>query len=287
MSGFSPDWLRLRAPLDAAARSKPLLQRFARSLPRPARLIDLGAGTGATLRAVAPAIGGEQTWTLIDNDPALLGAVEREMSSCGWGALRTSDGMEFSSTQCHVQAKLYEANLARSIEDLTLTQADAIVASALLDLVSEAWSWRLAQHCAAFRRPLYLALSFDGRLSWTPDDPRDDLVRCALLEHQRRDKGFGSALGPDAARVTGEHLDRLGFDVAGAESDWHIRPQDGEMQHAFLAGIHAAACEQAPQFVDDIEAWAALRRRQIEKGVLNVTVGHQDLLAYPPPFSRA
>jgi len=287
MSSFSLDWLRLRAPFDAAARSRPLLQRFAQNLPRPVRLIDLGAGTGATLRALAPTIGGEQSWVLIDNDAALLDALALEMSCCGWVSTPVTDGMAFSNARCHVQIVPHQADLAGEIEHLDLAGIDAVVGSALLDLVSEGWSGRLAQRCAAFGVPLYMALSFDGRLSWSPGDSRDDLLRQAFLEHQHRDKGFGPALGPDATRVTAGELERLGFDVTLAESDWHIGPQDMAMHRALLAGLQDAACEQAPQFQDDIEAWAASRRRQIEAGTLSTIVGHQDLLAYPPPFSRA
>ena len=287
MSSFSLDWLRSRAPFDAAARSKPLLERFAQNLPGPARLIDLGAGTGATLRALAPTIGGEQSWVLIDNDATLLDAVAQEMSSCGWVPTGVGDEMAFSNTHCHVRIALRQADLAGEIERLDLAEIDAVVGSALLDLVSEGWSGRLAEHCAAFGVPLYMALSFDGRLSWSPGDSRDDLLRQAFLEHQHRDKGLGPALGPDATRVMAGQLERLGFDVTLAESDWHIGPQDTAMHRALLAGLQDAACEQAPQFQDDIEAWAAARRQQIEAGTLSTTVGHQDLLAYPPPFSRA
>src|SRR6185312_13732994 len=76
MIGFSLDWLRLRAPADRAARDVGLAQRFAAALRRPGerplRLVDLGSGTGANARALAPLIGGDQEWLLVDDDAALL-----------------------------------------------------------------------------------------------------------------------------------------------------------------------------------------------------------------------
>ncbi|MGD8498218.1 MAG: class I SAM-dependent methyltransferase, partial [Chromatiales bacterium] len=60
MSGFSPDWLALREPLDARARSAALVDRLRAQAPRgPRRILDLGSGTGSNLRYLAPRLGGE------------------------------------------------------------------------------------------------------------------------------------------------------------------------------------------------------------------------------------
>src|SRR6185312_14115446 len=68
MSKFSADWLALREPADRAARDRGLARRFAAALPPRPRIIDLGAGTGATARALAPFVAG--TWILVDRDAA-------------------------------------------------------------------------------------------------------------------------------------------------------------------------------------------------------------------------
>src|SRR5690242_7045862 len=76
MSGFSRDWLQLRAPFDLAARSGALAEAFAaavrRAKHRPLRLIDLGAGIGGNARALAPLVAIDQAWELVDNDAMLL-----------------------------------------------------------------------------------------------------------------------------------------------------------------------------------------------------------------------
>ncbi len=72
MTGFSPGWLALRAPFDGRARDKPLAQRFAASLPRSPLIVDLGAGTGTNVLALAPLAGPEARFRLVDNDRALL-----------------------------------------------------------------------------------------------------------------------------------------------------------------------------------------------------------------------
>jgi SAM-dependent methyltransferase len=104
VTGFSADWLRLREPFDRAAREAALLAPAGGGRDRPdgadvaasdrralgdvladwrrgrgeLAVIDLGAGTGANLRFTAPRLGGAQRWTLVDNDPALLGLAAAE-----------------------------------------------------------------------------------------------------------------------------------------------------------------------------------------------------------------
>ena len=68
----TPDWLTLREPADAAARSAELAARLGRH-----RVIhDLGGGSGAMGRWLAPRLPGPQHWVVHDRDPALLELVD-------------------------------------------------------------------------------------------------------------------------------------------------------------------------------------------------------------------
>ena len=53
---FDLDWLDLREPHDAAARSEALAEALIARLPARPRLMDLGAGTGSLFRWLAPRI---------------------------------------------------------------------------------------------------------------------------------------------------------------------------------------------------------------------------------------
>ena len=75
---------------------------------------------------------------------------------------------------------------------------DLVTTSALLDLVSAEWLERLAVEAAARRLPVYAALTYQGSASLDPAEPFDLEVIAAVNRHQRRDKGFGLALGPEA-----------------------------------------------------------------------------------------
>ncbi|MFC7543251.1 hypothetical protein ACFQU2_32530 [Siccirubricoccus deserti] len=65
---FDLDWLDLREPFDAIARSEALAAQLLALLPARPRLIDLGSGTGSLFRWLAPRIGRAQAWTLVDHD---------------------------------------------------------------------------------------------------------------------------------------------------------------------------------------------------------------------------
>jgi hypothetical protein len=59
MSGFSAEWLALREPVDAASRNPELIaaDRLATARARFLSVLDLGSGTGANFRFLAPLLG--------------------------------------------------------------------------------------------------------------------------------------------------------------------------------------------------------------------------------------
>jgi len=250
--GFAPDWLSLRAPADRAARDAGLLAR-ALALG-PEQIVDLGAGTGATLRAMEAAQPLRARWTLVDNDPALLALAPR---------------LEGRVT-C-IQADLTD------LQALPLHGASLVTASALLDLVSDAWLGGLVARLAEHGLPFYAALSYDGAMSWTPPDPADADVTHAFNADQRSDKGFGPALGPDGATRAARLFQAAGYTVELAQSPWVLGPQDRALQAELLDGIAAAATRAG---YSGSPAWLAARHAAL--GHAQALIGHIDLLAVPP-----
>src|SRR5690606_442811 len=172
MSGFSADWLTLREPLDAESRAQALSASFAarvrRSTDGALEIVDLGAGTGANLRYLAPLFGGAQHWRLLDDDPALLDALARRTAE--WaearGARCARDGarlaVEADGMTCRVDAE--RADLAGDVAALALPSRGIVTASALLDLVSAEWLEGLAASCRAANASALFALTYDGRM---------------------------------------------------------------------------------------------------------------------------
>jgi len=289
MSGFSADWLSLREPFDSAARAEAdAVAAFAgESLgPAPRQVVDLACGTGANLRALAPRLGRSQHWRLVDHDAALLaalpGALQAWGQTCGYrvangdaGAL-TISGPGFDAT-----VHRHRLDLVQGLPGLPLPEGALLTASALLDLVSAHWLDALISHAGRARATLLFTLSVDGRVVWDPADADDAAVQAAFAAHQRRDKGFGPALGATAAAWLEARLATAGWRTQSAQSDWRI---DGarapSMLQALIDGTAAAAKEQAPEAADAIRAWQW--RRTAGRDATRLLVGHTDMAARPP-----
>ena len=285
MSGFTADWLALREPVDTAARDIELARRFASSLPRPARLADLGAGTGAHARVLAPLIGGDQIWLLVDSDAALRRA--QRAAFFAWArrlghAAREDDG---GVTVRPDSGTWRFASLALDLaqEDwrpLEAAPLDGVACSAFLDLASAAWIERLAAWLAARRLPFYAALTVDGRRVWAPPAPEDAVVAAAFRRHQARDKGLGPALGGEAAGYAAKCLSFQRFTVTEAGSDWRLGP-DAPVLAPLVHGEADAAREAAPEAAAAVALWRERRLAEAEAATLGLMVGHRDLLALP------
>ncbi len=157
-----------------------------------------------------------------------------------------------------------------------------ITTAALIDLVSEAWIHALAAHCRAVRAVVLVALTYDGRIVCAPGEPEDETVRVLVNTHQRLDKGFGPAVGPDGTDITERALAEQGYATRRAPSDWVLGPSQAELQRQLLAGWADAAAEIAPADMHIIRAWFARRLAHVDAGRSEIVVGHQDLAAWLP-----
>jgi hypothetical protein len=269
MSGFSARWLALREPLDGAARSMALLDTLLQNMaPRGNwHIIDLGAGSGSNLRYLSPRLPGAQHWTLVDHDPRLLTvAAQYAAPATVTLDLRTLDlAREFSASR----------------GDLTLPTGALVTASALLDLVSPDWIDALALRCRSARASVHFALSYDGRTTCEPVDPLDAAILEHVNRHQRFDKGFGPALGPEAAQYCAGAFTRAGYTMRRARSDWQIDATHAAVQAALIEGWADAAIEMsAAPGASDINAWRGRRLAQVAAGESRLIVGHEDLVGW-------
>ncbi|MEQ8393889.1 class I SAM-dependent methyltransferase [Thalassobaculum sp.] len=256
---FSEDWLGLRAGFDTRARSRALEERLATwtsqrvaRTGRPLSVVDLGAGSGNNRRHLHSRLPVEQTWTLADADAALLEAAQRAAPSV---AVQTVD-------------------LATDLEDALPVGTDLVTASALVDLVSAAWLQRLVARVDTLGAALLVVLTYDGRTRWEPSEPLDDRILELVNRHQRSDKGFGPALGPDAAPMLAQLARQQ---VVQETSDWIIEANETAMRQALVDGWASAALEIAPDESAAIGDW---RSRSMDRHA-RLTVGHVDQLITP------
>jgi hypothetical protein len=260
MGAFSAEWLRLREPLDHAARSAALTRDVLQALPAGASgILDLACGTGSNWRYLSSRDASDRDWLLVDHDPSLLSLVERAPN-----------------------VRTVERDLRELDHELVVGRA-LVTASALLDLVSEAWLRQLVSHCRAQHAAALFALTYDGRLLFEPAEPDDALIRDLVNRHQRTDKGFGPALGPAAVATAADLFRASGHEVRIIASDWILRRSSAPdlLQEQLIDGWAEASTEIAVDRAGIIEAWRRKRRRHVTSGQSMLTVGHQDLAALP------
>jgi len=283
---FELDWLDLREPHDAAARSEALAEALIARLPARPRLMDLGAGTGSLFRWLAPRIGRAQAWTLVDQNKEMTEAafdtIADRAETVGLKVTfpnRRTLLVHAPGGAWRVEALI--ADLAHAPGNLPVGNVDAVVCSALCDLVSAGWVERMA---AAIRVPFYACLNVDGRDRFLPPVPGDALVARGFARDQGRDKGFGGrALGSKAVAEIARVFGAQGFEVRSAASDWVLRGGSATALLSELVFGHAeAAMAQDFRGRGQISAWREKRLQQSSLGRLQARVGHRDVLALPP-----
>lgn len=241
------------ASLDSAARTGAQARATVREV------LDLGAGSGSNLRYLASRLPPAWRWTLVDHDPVLLALAAGSPAA----------------------PRIRQLDLARELDRLELPAGGLVTASALLDLVSESWLAKLAQRCRTANAAVLFALTYDGRSTCRPMDIDDTYIVAQVNRHQRRDKGFGPALGPDAATAAAGCFARAGYLLRRVRTDWRIEAQESRLQAAVLEGWALAARELDPAAGARIDAWLQRRLHHLERGRSRLIVGHEDLYGWP------
>lgn len=262
MTGFDKDWLALREPADRRARAEDLIDRLCVHLvaTKPHRaLLDIGCGTGSTFRALSSYVPPDTTWHLLDYDPLLLAEAERRI-----GGKPT------------IRFRQHDLN---DLESLPLDGVTIVTASALFDLCSADFCNRFIETISRHGTGLYAALNYDGVMRWTRPHPRDEQVVADFNRHQRGNKGFGPALGPDATQHLRLGLEWSGYIVRVAPSPWVLGPTEARLQEELLRGILSPLIEIGNLSPTQISDWLDFRLASIVAADSSCVVGHTDLIA--------
>jgi len=278
---FSADWLALREPADHAARDASLAAGLGRWMAETGarHVLDLGSGSGSTLRAMAPALPDGCVWTLVDHDPRLLAAARARLID--WADASAEDGaaLTLAKGARRVAARLERRDLSadRLAALIEQTDAEVVTASAFFDLAGAAFIDAFAAAAREAGVAVYAALTYDGQEVWTPAHPAEAEALGAFHAHMRTDKGLGPAAGADASNLLERALRREGFTVSRFATPWRLSaPSDagliGELAKGAATAV-AATKPGAPWLAD----WTKAR---IKAG--RIEIGHADILALPP-----
>jgi hypothetical protein len=265
----APVWLVLREPADAAARSTELAERLARHLPGAGRRVihDLGGGSGAMGRWLAPRLRGPQRWVVHDRDADLLDH-----------ALADPPGPAADGAPVTVEARRSDIT-ALAADDLA--GATLVTASAMLDMLTADELAGMLGACTEIGCPILLALTVVGRVALTPAEPLDAPMAAAFNAHQRRTTTAGRLLGPDAVAAAVEEIGGAGAEVLVRPSPWRLDAAHAELAAEWLDGWVAAACEHEPALAAEAGAYRDRRLAQAAAGELGVIVDHADVLVLP------
>ncbi|MDR6101506.1 SAM-dependent methyltransferase [Agrobacterium larrymoorei] len=262
MSGFDKEWLRLREPADREARSSSLVEAVKEYIQSHSRhvVMDIGCGTGSTFRTLSPRLP-DVKWKLLDYETRLLDEAKRQIGP-----------------RDHVSFHCADLN---TLDESLLNNVAVVTASALFDLCSADFCRRFVERLARKKIGLYAALNYDGAMEWSIKHPLDRAVVASFNQHQRTDKGFGPALGPDASGYLSSLCEDAGFSVKTASSPWALGPDSEALQSEFLAGLAAPIQEIGNIDTAEFKSWLEFRFSRVGVDGSRCIVGHTDFLALP------
>jgi hypothetical protein len=220
-------------------------------------IIDLGAGTGANQRWLAPRLPFRQRWLHLDHDPTIS------------RSLPLPDDTMIIDDSVEALGQL----LANRPSGGRL-----VTCSALLDVLTTAQLLAVCNAVIDNQVPALFSLTVTGTLSVTPADPDDQLLLDAFNDHQRR----AGRAGPDATPLASSALQAGGFRVLRQQTPWQLSSASGrEFVEQVLQERLDAAVAQDHALVPAAAAWLELRRVQLANDVLRIDLGHCDILAIP------
>jgi hypothetical protein len=261
-----PDWLAARVAADDAARAAtvstllPELSRYLIEAAEPGgtvQIIDLGAGTGANQRWLAPRLPIRQRWLHLDHNPVIS-----------------------RSLPLPAETVIVDKSVEALGQLLTEASGDRqlVTCSALLDVLTTKQIQSVCRAVIDNRVPVFFSLTVTGGLTLSPTDPHDQLLLAAFNDHQRRAGGAG----PAATMLTLDLLRAAEFAVTTQETPWRLTADSGlAFVDQMLEERLAAAVAQDPALARTATDWLELRRAQLAAGLLRIELDHCDILGLP------
>ena len=298
-----PRYLQAKETVDEGALNRRVWEAFVDRLQRragsPCRILEIGAGTGATAKRVADALRDTRVdslrYTLVDIESDNLDAARKEL-------LRWSrdEGFDVWGSESRVVLTGGEVDVSFSFVDADLFDfaaayddppVDALIAQAVLDLFDVADALRHLEPILDAEGLWYLPIHYDGVTAFEPpDDAELDRTIESLYNASMSDEEEGRS-GAHCGRRLLSHLREQDMDLIDAgSSDWVVFAGEDDTYRGdeayFLQHILHFIEEELrghPELNDEAFAnWLAERRRQIAEGKLMYIAHQLDVLAQKP-----
>ncbi len=281
MSGFSPEWLALREPVDHRSRCPKLAASLAAEFSGKSQVsvVDLGCGSGSNIRATSALLPAEQDWTLVDYDPRLLAAARERLATWADRCDTSGNGLELHHGGRRLKVDFKQADLNSDLDRALGHAPDLVTASAFFDLCSDAFIQRFAAAVAKRKSAFFTVLTYNGEQDWTPGHTADAAMRDAFKAHQLGDKGFGPAAGWMAPKALAAAFQSLGYQCVEGDSPWRLGAKDRQLIADLATGFAGAVGETGSVKGDIIADWVRIER-------FEALVGHTDTFAQPAKGSH-
>jgi trans-aconitate methyltransferase len=264
----SSEWLSLREPEDAAARSRDLALAAAEMLQqKPLNIHDLGSGTGSMMRWLAPLLPGQQTWTLHDWNSDLIEQAAR--------GIRPLDRDNDPISVC-----IQPGDLA-DLRPADLHEASLVTASALLDVLTVDEIQAIVDACLSARCTTLLSLSVTGDVQLSPADERDAAFQRAFNAHQVREAATRRQVGRHGAAIAKRLFADAGWHVRSSTTTWRLDHDRPRLLAEWFEGWVDASLECDAELRAEAAGYRRRRAAEIERGELTARIRHLDLLAWP------
>ena len=272
MEKFALDWLALREHEDFLARNSSILksvQKYFRS-QKQLNILDIGCGTGATMRALLPNFNQQQIWTLLDADDKLLECAKFLNQSL----------LEETTNKMILKFCDLSKGFGYLHADYNL-----VTTTAFLDLVSESWIKEFILALKDQNLAFYCSITPTNNIFIEPKINLDDKVICAFNKHRYIDKGFGESLGGKVTDFTINVLNNSDFHVFQANKEWGCQNPDSEFRKVFysqlIEDIAKAVAETNLLESAKLEHWKRTRLSDIHNNQCKLWFEIVDFFAFP------
>jgi hypothetical protein len=260
-----------------------------RSLPAPARVLEVGAGLG-TMPARLLELGSlsNSRYTLLDSDAQLLSEARSWLEAwCSERKLQTrrdGDTLIVSGENTSLALTFVHCELDSFLERTAPRGAhDLLIANAVLDLVDASSAVPRLLGLLAPGGAYWFSVNFDGETIFLPEHPNDaQFMRVYHRSMDERARDGHSAGDSHTGRHLFGHLRAAGARIARAgSSDWVVFAEDGRYpadEANFLRHILRTVDKELRRHPEvdrnALSEWIALRTQQLERGEL-VYIAHQ------------
>ncbi|WP_049902938.1 methyltransferase [Halococcus agarilyticus] len=289
-------YLAAKRTVDDRALDRQVLDRLATAAARlddeagarALRVLDVGAGTGATLERLVErdVLPDAVEYTLVDHQTANVDAARERLSrwaaDAGHDVTAIDDELRIENDDRRIEIEPVTADAFEYVERDTW---DLLVGQAFLDLFDTRNAFDALRDGLRPGGCWYFPITFDGGTILSPPvDPELD-TRIERAFHAHIDDGGDSHAGRHLLARASE-TDTV---LAAGGSDWVVHPRSGAYPDdeafflRYIVDTIAGALNETGKFEPrTLAGWVAARHRQIDRGELTYVAHQLDVLGRVP-----